>query len=663
MSKLNRARKLLERGLQFHQAGQLAEAEQLYLEAAALDPRNPDTCNLRGLVALATGRPRDAATLLRKATVLQPDNPGFWGNLGNALFETGAAAEAEAAFRRASRLDPNNPNFGIGIANALSDMGQIAEAGAILQAIVARYPGQSMAWFSLGRLAETSAQTEQALECYQRALQANPQYGDAHLNIGVLLQGRQRLEEAEQCYRRALFNSTHRETALTNLISVLSQQGKFGEAAQLAKNGTADYPDLAELYWLWSAACVQQGHMNKALPPAQQAATLAPENARFQLGVGALLFECGFPAQGLAILAQVGRTHADNPDIAYAIGVTQLMAGQFHEGWKGFVQRELRRAKILSRPWLSDRLPSSLDGTTLRLWREQGLGDELFFLRFASALKRLGATVAYQTNPKLVSMLQRNGDIDDVSEEPAQGSVAMPPADGSVDLLVGDLPHALYRRLAPEQCALPAGAAVQPSRAPACPRIFYPEVPPPLALSALPERVAAVREQLQRLGPPPYLALTWRGGIAPHEQKGQWWTLYKNISLEAFGHALCGLPHTLLAVQRKPLPGEIDALARAAGAAIHDLCEVNEDLEQMLALMAVVDDYAGVSNTNMHLRAGLGLPARVLVPRPSEWRWMAYGDTSPWFPGFRVYRQELDGGWQSALQRLHADLSAARGNA
>ena len=79
----------------------------------------------------------------------------------------------------------------------------------------------------------------------------------------------------------------------------------------------------------------------------------------------------------------------------------------------------------------------------------------------------------------------------------------------------------------------------------------------------------------------------------------------------------------------------------------------------MLGLLAVIDEYVGVSNTNMHLRAGIGRTARVLVPWPAEWRWMAAGDTSPWFPGFRVHRQRQDGDWHEALTRLHDDLAAA----
>ena len=79
----------------------------------------------------------------------------------------------------------------------------------------------------------------------------------------------------------------------------------------------------------------------------------------------------------------------------------------------------------------------------------------------------------------------------------------------------------------------------------------------------------------------------------------------------------------------------------------------------MLALLGLLDEYVGVSNANMHLLAGLGGRARVLVPNPAEWRWMAAGTVSPWFPRFTVYRQASDRTWDQAKAQLRADLSRA----
>ena len=81
----------------------------------------------------------------------------------------------------------------------------------------------------------------------------------------------------------------------------------------------------------------------------------------------------------------------------------------------------------------------------------------------------------------------------------------------------------------------------------------------------------------------------------------------------------------MVILQRNPLPHEVEAFSQTLGRPVHDFSVLNENLEQMLALLAVIDDYVGVSNANMHLRAAVGRTARVLVPAPPEWRWMAEG--------------------------------------
>jgi hypothetical protein len=63
-----------------------------------------------------------------------------------------------------------------------------------------------------------------------------------------------------------------------------------------------------------------------------------------------------------------------------------------------------------------------------------------------------------------------------------------------------------------------------------------------------------------------------------------------------------------------------------------------------------------VSNTNVHLLAGLGKSARVLIPFPAEWRWLRREGRSPWFPAFAVYRQAQTRDWSAPLRTLRSDL-------
>lgn len=640
--KTDRIRTLLEQGLHHHRQGDLRAAESLYCLASESDPRNPDAMNLRGAVAMSTGRTALAVDLFRKATSIQPSNPGFWGNLGNALFEIGNYAESASAYRRASRMAPENPNFAVGIATALAASKQMEEARSILLAVVKQWPNWVAAWFNLGKLAQDTDERQQALEAYQRALEIDPQYANAHLNRGVVLQALFRLDEAELSYRRALACGAPRNAVLGNLISVFSAQGRFDAAEQQALEATAEFPHDPAFFALLAVARVHQGRLDAALAPAMRAAELDPDNTSYRVSVCGIRFETGGQEEGLTDLKKIHDAHPDDPHLAHSLSIVSLTAGDFSGGWQHFIHREVHRNQLQKRPWLKTRLTQNVRGQRVRLIREQGLGDELFFLRFAPVLKALGAEITHVCNPKLESILARLPCFDRVIAE-ASGEANESPvkplalSENCMDMLVGDLPHALHHDFA-EMCRV---------------------LPAPLALSALPQRIDAMRDKLSRLGPPPYLALTWRAGTAPSEQRSKWWLLHKGVDLKKFGETLIGLPCTLIAVQRKPLPGDIEALTMAAQTNVHDFCAVNDDLEDMLALLAIVDDYVGVSNTNMHLRAGLNRGARVLVPRPVEWRWMAYGERSPWFPDFGVYRQKTDGSWGTALQRLRTDLLAA----
>jgi hypothetical protein len=87
---------------------------------------------------------------------------------------------------------------------------------------------------------------------------------------------------------------------------------------------------------------------------------------------------------------------------------------------------------------------------------------------------------------------------------------------------------------------------------------------------------------------------------------------------------------------------------------------MTEDLNETLALLAQIDEHVAVIDTNMHLLAGLGRPARVLVPRPLDWRWMRDPGDSVWFPGFNVYREPASLDWTEPLARLRSDLAAAQ---
>jgi hypothetical protein len=109
-------------------------------------------------------------------------------------------------------------------------------------------------------------------------------------------------------------------------------------------------------------------------------------------------------------------------------------------------------------------------------------------------------------------------------------------------------------------------------------------------------------------------------------------------------------------LQRGARDGDAAEFGAGFAAPFHDLSALGEDLPALLAVLSLVDEYVGVSNTNMHLLAGIGRSARVLVPFPAEWRWLRREGRSPWFPDFPVYRQPASRDWSAPLAALRGDL-------
>ncbi len=646
-------RHYLESGLRAQAEGDWDAAASAYQAALRLAPEYPDALNLMGTALLQLGDTDAAVDHLQRAARKMKNHPGVHATLGQACFAAGRHEQAREAFRRASRLDPGNVNYRLGTATALAAQGRFAEAETLLRKQAREFAGAAPVWLNLGNVLRDLGRPAEALDCFVKTLALDPQRIDARNGLGCALRALQRIDEAEREFRACIATAPEFLLPQMNLASLLIDIGRFGEAEALLRRIIERAPEQVEAHLWLGAALSHLGRLRDALPCYRTATTLAPNDAGAALAYAELLMENGSITAGLRWYARAcnltGGAHA-----ADSLGDALLGAGLYAEGWAAYVQRPYvaaLREQLRVSP-LMTALPERLDGKHVCLVNEQGLGDEIFFLRFSPELRARGARITYHASAKLCSMLARTDGLDAVIGENAP----LPAAD--VTMLIGDLPHALH--------ALPATsfrAICTPGDKTAIREfaqhtaVFWPALPPSIALEPLAEQVARMRGRLAHAGLPPYLGITWRAGTPPQLQQGEDWALHKSIPVTQLAAALRDFRGTLIALQRRPAAAEIDTLSSALAQTVHDFTAMNEDLEGMLALLSLIDEYVGVSNTNMHLRAAAGRSARVLVPCPAEWRWMACGRESPWFPGFSVYRQGFDGDWMPALAALAADLS------
>jgi Flp pilus assembly protein TadD len=643
----------IESGLRAYHQGHLESARTAFEQALALAPDHPDAMHLLGVTLLELGHAGPAVDYLERAARKLRHDPVTVGHLAQAYFVVARYAESQAAFRKAGRLDPRAVQFSLGVATSLAMQGKFGEAETLLRRLADRFPQNVLAWSNLGHVLRDQGRVEDALACYRRVLELDAHSIDARNDLGAALHRLQRFEEAEREYRACVEMAPDHFVARCNLASVVIDLGRFDEAAAMCRRIIARAPALALPHTFLGAALGHQGKSLEALECHRLAAELSPHDVKTVENYAGALVDAGYFDEGLRGFTRALALDPHSNSARQNLAAALLRHGRLAEGWVEYgyrppVQRFHEKFPHVA---LSRTLPPDLHGRRVCVLQEQGLGDEIFFLRYAPQLHAAGARITYRASHQIASLLERVAGIAEVLAENA-----VPPPTDNV-MLAGDLPHALSDYPA---CPLPAidgsPTSARPRDFPWRAAVFWPQVPPPLALTPLAEQLASVRVRLARIGDPPYVGLTWKSGIPPRDQRGIAWTLYKEIDLSLFATALKDLPGTFIALQRKPAPGEIGAFSNLVGKAVHDFTDLNENLEAMLALLALIDEYVGVSNTNLHLRASVGKTANVLVPCPAEWRWMDTGGSSPWFPGCRIYRQSLAGDWDVALATLKHDL-------
>lgn len=648
----------LEAGLQAHNLGDIEAAAAAYRRALAFAPEHADALHLLGVALMQLGDAKTAVGFLERAAHQQPNNAAIAGNLAQAYFACVHFEQAREMFRRASRLDPRNVHYQLGVANSLALQGKYIEAETLLRKITVRFPNAALAWFNLGNVQRDQGRAAESLESYGAAVTIDTQLVEARNNRADVLHKLLRFEDAEREYRACIATAPDYLLAHCNLASVLMDLGRFEEAEILCREVLKRAPDWGLIHTFLGAALGHQGRVLEAVKYHRVAAELAPDDAKVAQNLASALADSGTASEALrwfnralALDSQLASTHLLR-------GYTLLGHACLAEGWAEYCYRPWPNSFREKYPQiaLSQTLPADLSGKHICVMREQGLGDEIFFLRIVPQLHAAGARITYCASDKIGSLLKRVPGIAEVLAE-----AAPPLADADAVILAGDLPHAVSNLPTSSLPVMPATDLN--SQLPNFCRhisVIWPRVAPPLALSALSARVAEMRENLRKFGPPPYVGLTWRAGTPPREQRMVIWALYKEIAISALGAVLRDVPGTFVALQRNPAPGEIEKISAECGRPVHDLTGANEDLESMLALLSVLDEYIAVSNTNVHLRAGLGMTAHVLVPCPPDWRWMYSGRESIWFPGFAIYRQSPRGDWDGALDMLRQNLAKTR---
>ena len=487
--------------------------------------------------------------------------------------------------------------------------GRQAKAEQLLQSVLADDPHNAHALCRLGQGALADGRAGEAAQHLARALAGRPAHRDsrlmlarAQLAVGKAAEALATLDPLESDKDLA-GAQTLRGTALGALGRPLEAITAFSHAIEVNPGDAEAHLNLGNAHAELDEPEAAERHIRRAIAQ-------LPTLLEAHVSLGHLLTSQGRLAEAMAASAAA---LALDPDCAVAQwnhGVALLLGGDMAAGWDKYEWRKRRFPACfhgLPGPqWQGE----PLNGRTILVLAEQGLGDTIQFARYLPLLARRGARVVLQCAGSLAPLL---GGLAGVAATCERGE---PPA------------HDFWV----DQMSLPRLFGTTLANVPY--RAGY--------LSPDPVRTA----HWDRLLPDGLrIGLVWAGNALHSNDRRRSMPVEALAPIVAAGGTIISLQAGVRAREVSYLPGVADQSAQLA------------DWSETAALVSALDLVISVDTAVAHLAGALGIPAWVMLPHAPDWRWLLVREDSPWYASVRLFRQHRPGDWGGVVARVAAALA------
>ena len=530
----------------------------------------------------------------------------------------GAIARAEAAL--CERPDASALHHALG--RSLTAADRITEARAALERATDLDPELVPAHVLLARLARLEHDVETARDHLELASHYAPDDPEVLLELGRVAAAQGDVSGARRAFERAVEVAPEAHDGHLELAYVCEREGRKAEMLEHAERVIAAVPESVEASDVMRRALFALDRWEEALPYAESVVARTPATlVGPRLNLGNVYLHLGRFDEAGGMYTRVLEREPASFEARWNRAHHLLASARFREGWRDYAYRFASLA-ILRRPLpFPDWRGEPLEGKTLLVYAEQGLGDEIMF---ASCLPEIIAKARHcviESDRRLVSLFRRSF--------PNTTVVARPEDDDAIPWLK-DLP--------------PVDLQVAAGTLPSYLRNDWTDFPAHSGyLKADHENVTQWRARLDALGPGLKVGLSWRGGTQLTR------TSARSLPLADLGGALTGSGRHFVSLQYGKVDEDIGA-ARAAG--IENIVHwpnAIADYDETAALVSALDIVVSVQTSLIHLTGALGRPVWVMVPAVPEWRYLRGGDRMPWYPAARIFRQRRLRDWSEVL--------------
>lgn len=509
---------------------------------------------------------------------------------GLAMLHMDDTSLALEALERALDIEPTDAEVHVARSIAYDRLGD-KEAAFDAGSLALHYsPNSARICKHYGFLCKRIGRSEEALDYFTKAIDLDPDLGEAYLALAQELHEGKNFQGAVSAYQRAVELGQSSFEVLNNL----------------------------------GHALISLEHYADAIPPLVKAVEMNPHASVTRINLGCAYRHVGNDSSAIEQFEAVLRLQPNNFEAKWYQSHVWLAAGEWEKGWEQYECRfpseaALNRA-LPFKPWRGE----SLEGKSLLIYAEQGVGDEMMFTSCIPDVIPLAEHCVIESNARLVSLFQRSFPSATVIGCDHEYIPRWLPTAPKIDFQIpmGSLPR-LFRKS--------AGSFPQ--------HHGYLR-PDPIIVSKWQGRLA-------NLAPGLRVAISWRGGTAKTRM------FSRSISPELWAPILHTPDVQFISLQYGKCTEDVEILQEIAGPnRMHHWQEAIDDFEETAGLLMNIDLVITVCNTLTHLSGALGRPVWVLSPEVPEWRYLRNGSTIPWYPSSYIVRQTKAGDWQPVIQLL-----------
>jgi Flp pilus assembly protein TadD len=533
------------------------------------------------------------------------------------LHRQGRLREAEKIYTRVLKAAPDYFDALNLLGTVKVQLGRIGEAHRLLAAAVKINPRAPDAWVNLGHVLHALKRDQEALDCLEKAHALAPDdinilndHANALLNLG-------RPQEALAEFRQVLAAlPDHAQAHIGSGIAQATLGSPQGAVADFDR-ALSIVPAHPVAHYNRGIALFNLGRHADAVAAHDHALAATPAHAGAWLNRGQALAALNRHQEAVDSYGKATALRKDHADAHFNEALALLTLGEYRRGFEQYEWRWRRTGmpaqRSRGRPlWLGE-YPATRK--TVLLHAEQGLGDTIQFARYVPLLAETGAKVVLEVQPELMTLMAR---LDGAAAIIARGD-APPPFD--VHCPLGSLPLAFK---------------TEPDTVPA-------QVP---YLTADDGHLAT---WLARIGglERPRIAIAWSGNPSHFNDRNRSIAFNRLAPLWSIPARFVSIQHDVRGADAAMLAGE--TRVTHVGGELGNFADT-------AAVIALADLVIAVDTAVAHLAGAMGRPVWVLLPFAPDWRWTLEGETTPWYPTARLFRQTSPGDWDGVIERVGAEL-------